>query len=195
MIPADEAAAAPELQVSEWLNADAPISLASLRGRVVVIEAFQMLCPGCILHGIPQAQTVQRTFAGADVTVLGLHTVFEHHAAMAPVSLSAFLHEFAVTFPVGVDAAGDGPVPRTMAAYGQRGTPALWIVDRVGRLRAHHLGQVSDIVVGVQVAALLGEGPAAGPARTVARQDGARDGGMVCSVDEAAGPSAEGGPP
>lgn len=67
-----------DLIVSEWLNTDTPLSLAILRGKIVVIEAFQMLCPGCVQHGLPQAQTIQRTFPTADVTVIGLHSVFEH---------------------------------------------------------------------------------------------------------------------
>lgn len=47
MIPVHDAAPAPELQVSEWLNAPAPVKLASLIGRVVVIQAFQMLSSRC----------------------------------------------------------------------------------------------------------------------------------------------------
>ncbi len=49
---------APELQTSEWINSDQPINLASLRGRPVVLSAFQMLCPGCVTHSIPQTQKV-----------------------------------------------------------------------------------------------------------------------------------------
>ena len=51
----DTLATAPELITEEWLNTHTPISLQELRGKVVVIEAFQMLCPGCVLYGIPQA--------------------------------------------------------------------------------------------------------------------------------------------
>lgn len=158
MIAARAAPDAPELQVSEWLNAEEPVILADLRGQVVVIEAFQMLCPGCIHHGIPLAQSVQSVFAGAPVTVLGLHTVFEHHAAMTPVALRAFLHEFRVTFPVGVDRPNGGQgLPQTMAAYGMRGTPSLLLIDRAGRLRAHHFGQIPEMQVGASIATLLAE--------------------------------------
>ena len=37
-----------------------------------MIEAFQMLCPGCVSHGLPQAQRIQHAFGDA-VAVLGLH--------------------------------------------------------------------------------------------------------------------------
>ncbi len=146
-----------DLIVSEWLNTDVPLSLAGLRGKVVVLEAFQMLCPGCVQHGLPQAQAIQRIFPTSDVAVIGLHSVFEHHAAMTPVSLRAFLHEYRITFPVAVDAAGKGPLPLTMEMFSLQGTPSLLIFDRVGNLRAHHFGQVHDMVIGAEIASLLAE--------------------------------------
>lgn len=157
MTPPVDAPEAPGLCVDEWLNAETPVTLAALRGRVVAIEAFQMLCPGCIHHGIPSAQQVARVFRGAPVTVLGLHTVFEHHEAMTPVSLRAFLHEFRVTFPVGVDRANGTGLPETMRRYGLRGTPSLLLIDAAGRLRAHHFGQVDAMQVGAEIATLLAE--------------------------------------
>ncbi|MGL4279620.1 MAG: redoxin domain-containing protein [Albidovulum sp.] len=153
---------APEWSVSRWFNTEAPLTLASLRGRVVVIEAFQMLCPGCVSHGLPLAQAVDRLFPPEQVAVIGLHTVFEHHAAMTPVSLEAFLYEYRVTFPVGVDEAGTGAMPVTMERYRMRGTPSLILIDRIGRLRAHHFGQVSELRLGAEIATLMGEGPTDG---------------------------------
>ncbi len=149
---------APDWHVSRWFNTNGPLALADLRGKVAVLHAFQMLCPGCVLHGLPQAQRVQATFQEHDVTVIGLHTVFEHHAAMTPVALEAFLHEYQVTFPVGVDEAGT-PLPQTMAVYGMRGTPTLVLIDRLGRLRAHHFGQIDDLRLGAEIATLLAEPP------------------------------------
>ncbi len=149
---------APALQVARWFNVETPLTLAALRGKVVVIEAFQMLCPGCVSHGLPQAQRVRRLFAEEQVAVLGLHTVFEHHAAMTEVALAAFLHEYRITFPVAVDASADsGPIPRTMAVYGLRGTPSLLLIDKQGRLRREFFGQVEDLVLGAEIAVLLGE--------------------------------------
>ncbi len=150
--------AAPPLQVDRWLNTDAAITLDSLRGKVVVIEAFQMLCPGCVSHGLPQAQRIATTFSPDDVAVLGLHTVFEHHAAMTPVALEAFLHEYRIDFPVAVDRAGiDGPIPQTMRAFGMQGTPTLCLIDAEGLLRHQYFGRVEDLVIGAQIAGLLFE--------------------------------------
>ena len=152
---------APPWQVDRWFNTPDAITLDSLRGKVVVLEAFQMLCPGCVSHGLPQAARVHATFPRDQVAVIGLHTVFEHHAAMTPVALEAFLHEYRIGFPVGVDRAGaHGPLPQTMQAYGMRGTPTLILIDAHGHMRHEHFGQVSDLVLGAQIASLVHEAQA-----------------------------------
>ena len=150
---------APPLLVDRWFNTPHDITLESLRGKVVVVEAFQMLCPGCVSHGIPQVQRIQAAFVSAEVVVLGLHTVFEHHEAMTPVSLAAFLHEYKVTFAVGVDRAHESGMPQTMRAYNMQGTPTLILIDAQGKLRKQWFGAVSDLVVGAEIMrVVLGEG-------------------------------------
>lgn len=149
---------APELAVSEWLNADQPITLGALRGKVVLLHAFQMLCPGCVMHGVPQTQRVHQNVRHADFVVLGLHTVFEHHQAMQPVSLRAFVHEFRLQFPIGIDAyEGQSSLPRTMAAYAMQGTPTTILIDRRGRVAGSAFGAIDDIALGVTIGQLLAE--------------------------------------
>lgn len=151
---------APAWTTREWFNSDGPLQLADLRGRVVVLHAFQMLCPACVHHGLPQAQRVRASFAERDVAVVGLHTVFEHHAAMTALALRAFLHEYRIRFPVGVDAPGtdaSDPMPVTMRAYGLRGTPSLLLIDRNGDLRRHAFGTEDDLTLGAAIAALIVE--------------------------------------
>ena len=141
--------AAPALQVSQWLNASQTITWDELRGRVVVLHAFQILCPGCVSHGIPQAIKIHQTFSRDDVVVLGLHTVFEHHAVMGPPALEVFVHEYRIPFAVGVDKAESGSdVPLTMQAYGFRGTPSLVVIDRQGFIRLNHFGMLDDLRIG-----------------------------------------------
>jgi peroxiredoxin len=149
---------APELQVSEWINADQPITLKNLRGRVVVLHTFQMLCPGCVQHGVPQAKKIHNAFDRKDLVVLGLHTVFEHHAVMGPDALKVFMHEYHIPFPVGVDAALAGSdIPLTMQTYGLRGTPSLIAIDRNGYVRLNRFGQVDDLLVGAVLGQLVAE--------------------------------------
>jgi hypothetical protein len=149
---------APELQVSHWLNTDSPMSLAGLRGRVVVLHAFQMLCPGCVAHGLPQAAKIRETFPEADVAVIGLHTVFEHHAVMGVEALKVFMHEYRIDFPVGVDQASTGSdIPLTMQAYGMQGTPSLVLIDRKGIVRLHRFGRMDDMQLGALIGQLVME--------------------------------------
>ncbi len=150
----------PDWSVERWFNTAEPLSLAGFRGRVVMLHSFQMLCPGCVAQALPQAQAVQDELAGDDLAVVGLHTVFEHHEAMGPPALAAFIHEYRLTFPIGVDSVqADSPLPETMARYGLRGTPSLLLVDRHGRLRHHHFGRLADLHLGVLLSRLIAEDP------------------------------------
>jgi peroxiredoxin len=141
---------------SEWFNSD-PLEVADLRGRVVVLEAFQMLCPGCVGHALPQALRLVRTF-GRELAVIGLHTVFEHHEAMTPVALKAFLAQYRIGFPVGVDVhEGRRPEPVTFGRYDMQGTPTTVLIDRDGKVRTQHMGLIDDMPLGAAVARLLDE--------------------------------------
>lgn len=154
---------APEWQVSQWFNTKEPLSLARLRGTVVALHAFQMLCPGCVSHGVPQAERIHHLFPRNEVAVVGLHTVFEHHAVMTPSALQVFLYEYRISHPIGVDRAISGdPIPATMRAYGLQGTPTLMLIDRMGRLRARHFGRVDDLALGAEIARLVAEAAATG---------------------------------
>lgn len=153
----DKQQLAPAWHTSRWFNGSA-LTLADLRGRVVVAHAFQMLCPSCAVHALPQMQRLQQAFPDETVAVIGLHTVFEHHAEQGPQALEAFLHEYRYTFPVGVDACTDGdPLPQTMRAYAMQGTPTLLLIDAQGYLREQHFGVVDDLVLGVALGELLAE--------------------------------------
>ena len=149
---------APPLTVSQWFNTANPLSLEALRGRVVLLHAFQMLCPGCTAHGTPQAERAHRMFGAMGLQVIGLHTVFEHHAAMTPISLAAYIHEYKLTFPIGVDQPGVGsPLPLTMQRYAMRGTPTAILIGRDGVIRHHGFGQEDDLAMGARIAMALAE--------------------------------------
>lgn len=144
-----------DFDVTEWFNSE-PLTPEGLRGRVVLVEFFQMLCPGCVNHGIPQAKRVHRMIRADQVVVLGIHSVFEHHHAMSPDALKVFLAEFDVRFPVAVDRPGD-VLPVTMRRWRIEGTPATMLVDREGRVRQTWLGQLDDLALGVWLGTLLSE--------------------------------------
>ena len=144
---------APELDVSTWIGPPSP--LESLRGRVVLVEAFQMMCAGCVTYALPQATRVHRELP--DVAVIGLHTVFEHHEVTGPDALRVFLSEFGIRFPVGVDRHDGSSIPVTMRTYGLEGTPSVLVIDKMGRLRLSHFGQIDDLRLGALLGGLLAE--------------------------------------
>jgi hypothetical protein len=149
---------APELQVQTWYNTDGPLLLSSLRDRVVVLVAFQALCPHSVSAGIPQAQRIYETFQPSDVTVIGLHATFEHHDAVTPSVLKAFLHEYRLKFPIALDQPNAAsPIPHTMERYKMRGTPSLVLIDKQGLVRKHTFGPVDDLRIGAEIGALTQE--------------------------------------
>jgi hypothetical protein len=149
---------APELQVQTWYNTDRSLLLAGLRDRVVVLVAFQVLCPKSLSHGIPQARRIYETFEPSDVTVIGLHATFEHHDAISPAVLKAFIHENRLKFPIALDQPSVGsPIPHTMERYKMRGTPSLVLIDKQGLVRKHTFGAVDDLRIGAEIGALTQE--------------------------------------
>ena len=149
---------APALAISQWLNSPEPLTLEGLRGRVVMLHAFQMLCPGCVSHGLPQAGKAHEMFADTGLSVIGLHTVFEHHGVMGPAALTAFVHEYRLAFPIGIDQPGTASMPLTMQAYSLQGTPSVVLLDRRGRVRLNHFGRIDDMALGALIGQLLAEG-------------------------------------
>jgi hypothetical protein len=160
---------APELLVHSWFNTDRPLLLAGLRGRVVVLSAFQVLCPNSLAIGIPQAQRIYETFAPSDVAVIGLHATFEHHDAFSSAVLKAFVHEYRLRFPIGIDQPNPAsPIPHTMERYKMRGTPSLVLIDRHGYVRKHAFGAVDDLRLGAEIGALTQEAESGALARSSA---------------------------
>jgi len=143
----------PELIASQWFNSEA-LSLRALKGKVVVVLAFQMLCPGSLRHSLPQAGRIARAFSRDEVEVIGLHMVFENHSDMSPSQLEPFLKTEHVEIPIAVDRQNGSGLPQTMEAYGMQGTPTLLVFDRQGRLRRHYLGAVDDVRLGAEIMAL-----------------------------------------
>jgi hypothetical protein len=69
--------AAPELEISEWVQGEAT-SLRALRGKVILIEVFQLNCTGCFVHALPEVVHLHNTCAHKGLYVIGLATAFEN---------------------------------------------------------------------------------------------------------------------
>ena len=66
----------PNLGVSEWVQG-APTNFDQEKDRVVLAEVFQVNCPGCFMHAIPEAISIYSKYKDDGVRVLGLATAFE----------------------------------------------------------------------------------------------------------------------
>ena len=144
----------PEIVATRWFNADPAPTLEAMRGKVIVLGAFQMACPGSMRHLVPQLSRLAAQFTTDEVAVMGLHCVFEQVEKQTPDKLAAYIDEAGIAFPVAVDKETPGSLPVTMDSYELQGTPTLLVFDRQGRLRRHYLGQVDDMRLAAEVMAL-----------------------------------------
>lgn len=67
---------APLLQISDWVQGK-PANLDELKSHVVLIEVFQVNCPGCFLYSLPLAIEMHQKYAKKGLVVLGIATAFE----------------------------------------------------------------------------------------------------------------------
>src|SRR5947208_17106643 len=75
-MPARIGEKAPNLIVSDWIQGR-PTNIDKERGKVVLVEVFQVNCPGCFTHGIPQAIDMHMKYYQDGLSVLGVATAFE----------------------------------------------------------------------------------------------------------------------
>jgi len=67
---------APNLKISDWVQG-LETNFDQEKDHVVLVEVFQVNCPGCFLHGIPEAINIYNKFKDDGVRVLGIATAFE----------------------------------------------------------------------------------------------------------------------
>lgn len=129
-------ALAPEFtDIETWLNSS-PLTIESLRGRVVVIHFFAFHCYNC-KNNYPWYREWQEVFAGQEVTLIGIHTP-EVPAEEDNAALQASLEEHGLKFPVAVDK------KKTMwTAWYNNIWPAVYIIDKRGRLRFWWYGELN----------------------------------------------------
>lgn len=81
---------APKLDVDQWFQGP-PCDLHSLIGEVVLIEVFQVNCPGCFAHALPEAARLHETYQTRGLTVLGIATAFEEFERNTAANLQHLL--------------------------------------------------------------------------------------------------------
>lgn len=149
---------APEWVVSQWINSE-PLKLSELKGKVVIIEFFQLWCPGCNRFSIPLMLDWEKKYQNnEDIQLISIHTVFEGHDYQTPQRLKEFISEKGINHPVGVDQHVTGAhSPKTMQLYRTRGTPEMAIVDKNGRIRFQNFGSFDKKIAESLIAQLIQE--------------------------------------
>jgi len=69
---------APNLKVSKWVQG-LPTNIDKEKDKVILIEVFQVNCPGCFLYGIPEAIEIYNKYRNEGVRVFGVATAFEDY--------------------------------------------------------------------------------------------------------------------
>ena len=67
---------APNFGVSEWVQG-VPTNFEQEKDHIVLLEVFQVNCPGCFMNAIPEAINIYNKYKDEGVRVLGLATAFE----------------------------------------------------------------------------------------------------------------------
>lgn len=127
-----EAVRAPELRGAVWFNTERPLSLADLRGKLVLLDFWTYCCINC-LHVLEDLKYLERTFADQPLVIVGVHSPkFAHEDD--PESVRQAILRHGVTHPVLLDSGR-----KVWDAYAVRGWPTLVLVDP----RGYILGRVS----------------------------------------------------
>ena len=125
---------APELVGDAWLNTDEPLTLAGLRGKVVLLEMWTFGCVNC-RNTLPTLNDWHTRFADQGLVVIGNHyPEFEYEADLG--QLKRAVVDLGITYPVVQDNSGDN-----FFAYRARYWPTIYLIDRLGRLRYTHIGE------------------------------------------------------
>lgn len=149
----DEAVASGKLPAAPAATTELPVigskgttSLAKLRGKVVVLNIWASWCPPC-RDEAPVLEKTWRRIAPAGATVLGVTWNDTETDSLA------FIRKAGLTYPQARDVGGS-----FAKAYGTKGLPETFVIDRQGRITAARRGEVDADFLDAALEPLLGPG-------------------------------------
>jgi cytochrome c biogenesis protein CcdA/thiol-disulfide isomerase/thioredoxin len=136
----------------DWFNTPArrPLTLASLRGRVVLVDFWTYTCINCI-RTLPYLKAWDASYRDRGLTIVGVHTPefsFEHDAG----NLARAIGQFGLGYPVVQD-----NEMGTWNAYGNQYWPADYLIDAAGHVRYASFGEGDYARTETAIRALLAE--------------------------------------
>jgi len=132
-VAAAQSAAPNFVGITNWFNS-APLDIASLRGKVVLVDFWTYGCVNCV-NTLPHVTALYEKYKDRGLVVVGVHTPefpFERSAG----NVQAALKRHGITYPVAQD--NDS---KTWNAYRNQYWPAQYIVDQNGRIVFQHAGE------------------------------------------------------
>lgn len=117
-----------------WFNTPEPLSLAGLRGKVVLVDFWTYGCINCI-RTLPHIQRLHEQHARAGLVVIGMHTP-EFAFERSPENLKAAIKRHGLTYPIAQD-----NQYKTWENFRNRYWPAQYLIDREGKIVFFHFGE------------------------------------------------------
>jgi thiol-disulfide isomerase/thioredoxin len=125
---------APELTNETWLNVEAPLRLADLRGKVVILEMWTFGCINC-QNVMPSLKGWYSKYRDQGLVIIGNHyPEFSYEADLK--NLRDAIARFDIQYPIAQD--NDGA---TWRAYKNHYWPTLYLIDKQGHIRYVHIGE------------------------------------------------------
>ena len=130
----DDFGLAPEFQaIQAWINSE-PLTMESLRGKVVLLDFWTYSCINC-LRTLPHVKAWDAAYRDDGLVIVGVHTP-EFAFEREPDNVRRAVREHGIDYPVALD-----PEFGTWQAWQNRYWPAKYFVDRRGHLRYAHFGE------------------------------------------------------
>ncbi|AKJ31849.1 hypothetical protein AAW51_5158 [Caldimonas brevitalea] len=150
--PVPVGAPAPDFAgITHWLNSP-PLTMSQLRGRVVLVDFWTYGCVNCV-RTLPHVRRWHERYAADGLVVVGVHTPeFGHERPLQNVQAAVQRH--GLRYPVAQD---NGYA--TWSAYRNVYWPALYLVDRDGRIVFRHFGEGDEAQVEQRLRQALGLAP------------------------------------
>ena len=135
--------------IDHWLNSS-PLTMAGLRGKVVLVDFWTYSCINCI-RTLPYVEGWYKKYAVDGLVVVGVHApefAFEHDTA----NVQAAIARFGITYPVAQDNEYG-----TWTAYNNEYWPADYLIDANGHVRATSFGEGDYDTTEAEIRSLLTE--------------------------------------
>jgi len=134
---------------TRWLNSP-PLTAQGLHGKVVLVEFWTRECINC-LHVLPHTKALYERYSADGLVVVGVHTP-EYEEERDITSLQQAVRTLGITYPVAVD--NDN---RIWSAFHNQYWPAIYLIDREGRVVYRHVGEGDYDQTEARIRQLLGK--------------------------------------